>query len=170
MKKLLLQTLLFSGLILTGCGYKPSSAYQDRLIGENIKVNVDITAKNPREGVFLEDAVRDAVYSVFHKNLCFQNCDTILTIDSANNNLEAIDFDENGYPILYRSKVTLKVTLKDKTGKTRHYSVEGSYDFNVASQGVVTDQMKLQAYKRASINALNKLIANITKDGAENDN
>ena len=161
--------IFFASFLLIGCGYKPSTQYQNKIVGNNVKVEVDISAENPREGVFLKDAVRDAVFSVFHKNLCFSDCDTTLIINSASNSLSAIDFDKNGYPIIYRSTVNLKVTLIDKNSKTRTYSVSGSYDFNVAAQGIVTDQMKLEAYKRAAINALNKLIANITKDGAEND-
>jgi len=157
--------LLF--LFLLGCGYKPSSYYQNKILGENIQVKVEIDPKNPRETIFLTDAVNDAVYTVFNKNLCFQNCDTILEVNPNSSSIEALDFDENGYPILYRSKVVLKVKLIDKYKKTRTYTVEGRYDFSVAPQSILTDQIKLDAYKKASINALNILFAKITKDGAE---
>jgi len=154
-------------LLFLGCGYKPSSVYQNKIIGDRIKVDVKIDPKNPRETIFLKDAVIDAVYTVFGKNLCTSKCDTYLQVNSSSSNISAIDFDENGYPILYRSSVNLNVNLTDKNGKKRHYSVSGTYDFKVAAQGVVTEQLKLDAYKKASINALNKLIAKITKDGAK---
>jgi len=80
--------------------------------------------------------------------------------------LIVLDYDKNGYPILYRSVVTLSVTIKDKNGKIRHYNVSGSYDFRVESQGVLSDEARLNAYKNASINALNKLFALIAKAGA----
>jgi hypothetical protein len=157
-------------LLFLGCGYKPSSVYQNKIIGDKIKVNVKIDPKNPQETIFLKDAVNDAVYSVFNKNLCFENCDTILEVNPSSSSIVALDFDENGYPILYRSKVVLKVKLKDKNKKVRYYSVEGKYDFSVAAQSILTDQIKLEAYKKASIDALNILFAKITKDGADYDN
>ncbi|ROR40223.1 hypothetical protein [Caminibacter pacificus] len=163
MKKFSVFLLFF----LIGCGYKPSTLYQNKILGDNINAKVVIDPKNPRETIFLTDAVRDAIYTVFDKNLCFSGCDTTLEVNPSASSLIPLDYDENGYPILYRSKVVLKVTLKDKSGKIRNYTVTGTYDFNVAPQSVLTDQIKLDAYKKASINALNRLFAKITKDGAE---
>jgi hypothetical protein len=161
-----MKRLIFLSLFLIGCGYKPSSVYQNKILGDNIKAIVKIDPKSPRETIFLTDAVNDAVYTVFDKNLCFSNCDTIIEVNPNSSTLIPLDFDENGYPILYRSKVVLKVKIKDKNNKTRNYTVDGTYDFNVAPQSVLTDQIKLEAYKKASINALNRLFAKITKDGA----
>jgi len=128
---------------------------------------VDIDPASPRETIFLKDALNDAVYTILGKNVCQNNCDTIIKINPKSSSLTPLDYDENGFPVLYRSSVVLKATLKDKFGKKREYSVTGSYDFKVTSDSVITDQLKLDAYKKASINALNKLFAKITKDGAE---
>jgi hypothetical protein len=76
-----------------------------------------------------------------------------------------LDYDKNGYPILYRSSVTLQADITDKNNKKRTYSVNGTYDFATSPNSVINDQIKLNAFKKASINALNKLIALITKDG-----
>jgi len=77
-----------------------------------------------------------------------------------------LDYDKNGYPVLYRSIVNLSVNIIDKHGKKRTYSVSGTYDFRISSNSIIDDETKLNAYKNASINALNKLFANIAKDGA----
>jgi hypothetical protein len=79
--------------------------------------------------------------------------------------IEPLDFDENGYPILYRSFVNLQADIIDKNNKHRTYTVKGFYDFPISANSVINDQIKLNAFKRASVNALNKLIALITKDG-----
>ncbi|WP_457560322.1 hypothetical protein [Caminibacter sp.] len=165
-----LSVLYFTFLTFIGCGYKPSSVYQQKILGNNIKAVVDIDPKNPRETIFLKDAVNDAVYSILGKNLCTQNCDTILTVSANSSSIYPLDYDQNGLPILYRSKVVLNVTLAGKNKKTFNYSVTGIYDFKVSNDSVLTDQTKLNAYKLASINALNKLFAEITKDGIKNDN
>ena len=161
MKKL----IFFIPLFFISCGYKPSVEYQNKILGNHIKAVVNIDVKNPRETIFLKDALNDAVYTILGKNVCYNNCNTTLTINPSYSSLEVLDYDENGYPILYRSKVVLNVTLKDKNSIIRHYRVSGIYDFRIQSQSIVNDETKLNAYKNASINALNKLFALITKDG-----
>ena len=163
MKKL----LFFLPFIFLACGYKPSVEYQNKLLSNQIKTIVKIDVKNPRETIFLKDALNDAVYTILGKNVCYNNCTTTLIINPSFSSLEVLDYDKNGYPVLYRSKVILNVTLKDKTSKVRKYSVRGVYDFRIESQSVVNDETKLNAYKNASINALNKLFALITKDGVK---
>jgi len=153
-----------------GCGYKPSSVYQDNILGNEIKAKVKISAENPRETIFLKDAINDAVYSSLGKNLCYDNCKTVIDIISASSSLTPIYYDENGYPVIYRMEVNIKAKITDKNGRLRIYSVNGSYDFKVESNSILTDQIKLEAYKKASINALNKLFAKLTKDGAYYDN
>ena len=153
-------------IFVIGCGYKPSSVYQEKILGNNIKVNVNIDVKNPRETIFLKDAVLDAVYTLLGKDVCYQNCDSVMTIDPRSFSLEILDYDQNGFPVLYRSVVSLSVRIKDKNGKIRNYNVSGSYDFRIASNSIIDDETKLNAYKNASVNALNKLFAEIAKDGA----
>jgi len=151
--------------LLIGCGYKPSSVYQDKLMGNKVKVVIDIDVKNPRTSIFIKDAINDAIYSILGKNVCYNNCNTILKINSSSYSLSVLDYDENGYPVLYRANVNLNVTLTDRKKMTHSYSVNGIYDFRIESNTVLNDEVKLSAYKNASINALNKLFALIAKDG-----
>ncbi len=161
------KNLFFIPFIFLACGYKPSVDYQNRLLGNQIKTVVNIDVQNPRETIFLKDALNDAVYTILGKNVCYNNCTSTLIINPSFSSLDVLDYDKNGYPVLYRSKVVLNVTLKDKNLKIRHYTVNGIYDFRVESQSIVNDETKLNAYKNASINALNKLFATLAKDGAK---
>ena len=161
MKKL----FIFLPFLFLSCGYKPSITYQEKVLGNNIKPVVSLDIKNPRETIFLRDAVNDAVYTLLGKNVCYEKCDSEMIINPSSSTLSVLDYDENGYPVLYRSKVVLNVDIV-KNSKHRKYTVSGTYDFRVESQSVLNDEAKLNAYKNASINALNKLFAMIAKDGA----
>ncbi|WP_369792117.1 LPS assembly lipoprotein LptE [Lebetimonas sp. JH292] len=121
--------------------------------------------KQPQENVFLKDALNEAVYTLFGSNITNQNSNTTITLSIVSSSLDPLDYDKNGYPILYRSSVTLQADITDKNNKKRTYSVNGTYDFATSPNSVINDQIKLNAFKKASINALNKLIALITKDG-----
>lgn len=171
-KKFLLSFFIFnfSLFILTGCGYKPSSVYQKKIIGNDIQAVVDISSKTPKESAFLKDALNDAVYSVFGANLVNSNANTKIILSINSSSLNPLDYDQNGFPILYRSAVTLKAIVIDKFNKKHVYTVNGNYDFAVSANSIINDQTKFDSFKQASINALNKLLAEITKDGVKNDN
>ena len=157
---------IFLPFLFLSCAYKPSITYQEKILGNNIKPIVNIDIKNPRETIFLKDAVNDAIYTLLGKNVCYENCDSVMIINPSSSSLSVLDYDDNGYPILYRSRVVLNVDVV-KNSKHRKYTVSGTYDFRVEAQSVLNDEAKLNAYKNASINALNKLFAMIAKDGAE---
>ncbi len=171
MKKIFfLFTFHFSLFTILGCGYKPSSVYIDNIIGKDIKAVVKISPKTPRESTFLKDALNDAVYSVFSANLSTQKANTTIILSTKSSSLDPLDYDENGFPILYRSAVKLKALVIDKHSKKHKYTVSGNYDFAVSANSIINDQTKFNAFKLAAINALNKLLAEITKDGVKNGN
>jgi len=157
-------------LLLVGCGYKPSDYYQHKIIGKEIKPVVKISAKIPKKTIFLKDALNDAIYTVFNANISNENPNTVIILDIISDNLEALDYDKNGFPILYRSNVSIKATVTDKYGKKHVYKIKSSYDFAVSANTIINDQLKYDAFKQASINALNKLLAKITEDGIKNGN
>jgi hypothetical protein len=154
---------------LVGCGYKPSSVYLNKIIGKDIQAIVEISPQKPKESAFLKDALNDAVYSVFNANLVNNNADTKIILSIYSSSLTPLDYDENGFPILYRSAVTLKAKVIDKHSKTHIYTVNGNYDFAISANSIINDQIKFDSFKQASINALNKLLAEITKDGVKHD-
>jgi hypothetical protein len=163
-------TFHFSLFIILGCGYKPSSYYQKKIIGDKIQANIQIDPQNPRESAFLKDALNEAVYTVFGADISDSGYNTSINLSISSSSLEPLDYDQNGFPILYRSAVTLKAVIIDKHKKKRSYSISGNYDFAVSANSIINDQIKFDSFKKASINALNKLLAEITKDGVYYDN
>ena len=157
-------------LLFIGCGYKPSSVYQEKIIAKDIKAVVNINSKNPKKDAFLKDALHDAVYTIFDANLVDNNENTTIILYLLSSSINPLDYDENGFPILYRSEVKLKAKVIDKNKKVRFYNITGKYDFAVTANSVLNNQIKFDAFKKASIDALNKLLAKITIDGASYDN
>ena len=157
-------------LLFVGCGYKPSNIYQKQTLGKNIKAIVNINSQNPKKDAFLKDSLHDAIYTTFNTNLVNDNENTTIILYLLSSSINPLDYDENGFPILYRSKVKLKAKIIDKNKKTRFYKISGTYDFAITANSALNDQIKFDAFKKASINALNKLLAKITINGVNYDN
>ena len=66
-KKVLLS--IFILLIISACGYKPSSKFSRAVLGEKISTSVIISSQDPENTVIIKDAVDSAIIEVFHASL-----------------------------------------------------------------------------------------------------
>ena len=67
MKQLFLGLLI--AVFISGCGYKPSSYYAKRALGEKIYAEAKISRQDPRNSVLIKDAVNEAVVNRFSAKL-----------------------------------------------------------------------------------------------------
>jgi len=157
--------LIISFLILffIGCGYKPSSVYQKEIVGDKIYTNVNIDIKNPKDSVFLKDAANQAVISTFGGVISSKddaNTQIILKINSIN--FSAIDYDNNGYPILYRVTSSITTKIIDKSNQTHTFKTSGTYDFAISANSVISDNLRHTAIRESLIRALDELAVQIS--------
>ncbi len=153
-------------ILFVGCGYKPSSYYQKEIIGNKIYVNVNINVKNPKDSLFLKDAVNQAVIDTFGGVLSSKEDSTtqvLLSIKSVS--LSAIDFDNNGYPILYRVTSSIATQIIDKNKKPYSFTTSGTYDFAINPNSVVSDNLKHIAIRQSLLRALGELSSKVAITG-----
>ena len=164
MKKLIFIFTLF----FIGCGYKPSTYYTSPLLGDKIYTEVSIDIKNPTDAIFLKDAVNQAVYSVFNAKLVTKNeADSIMKFSVNSVSLSPIDYDKNGYPILYRASASISANIKMENNTTKSYSGSGSYDFSIVSNSMLSDDLRHNAIKQAFIKALQMIEFKIAQGGID---
>gem|GEM_PF-3073198 len=157
--------ILIVGSLFLGCGYRPAIQYQEKILGDQIDLRQQVSAKNPEMEAFIKDGLIEHVYTTLGKQL--GKGESVVGVKIGKTDLIPIDYDQQGYPILYRAEVEIKATIKGIDGKNHRYSATGSYDFAVTSQGVVNHQMELNALRLASSQAIYKLLARIGIDGSK---
>ena len=170
MKKFIQQGLIFSLLIFIGCGYRPSTEYTSNILGDKIETSVDISVKNPTDSVFLKDALNEAVLSVFNSKVTSKNANSKIRLKVNSVGVSTLDYDENGYAILYRANASITAYVTDKNDTTSSYNGSGSYDFLVNSNANVSDDIKHNAIKEAFLKALQIIEFKIANRGMSNDN
>ena len=164
MKKLILIFTLF----FIGCGYKPSTYYTSPLLGDKIYTEVNIDIKNPTDAIFLKDAVNQAVYSVFNAKLVKkEEADSIMIFNVKSVSITPIDYDKNGYPILYRASASISANNQMENNITKSYKGNGSYDFSIVSNSVLSDDLRHNAIKQAFIKALQIIEFKIAQRGID---
>lgn len=158
--------LVVVALIFTACGYTPSSKFAREAVGEKISTSVIISSIDPENTVIIKDAVDEAIIGVFHASLTtreFSSAHLILKI--GNPSYAPTQYDSNGFVVGYRTTVSLNIT-KQTSGFSKSYTTEGTYDFSVSPNAVITDQERFDAIKYSSEKAIKAFIAKVSAEGA----
>lgn len=149
-------------IFISSCGYYPVSYYSKQTLGENIYVKANISLSDPENSIIAKDALLQAIAIRLHSNLSNKdNADTSVLIDMNDIYMYSIADDKDGFPRFYRIQVRINFSYTDKKGNSRNYSNIGIYDFSVEGQATVTDEKRFEAINQASLQAIDKFIAQI---------
>ncbi len=152
--------------LLSACGYKPSSKYAREVLGKRISTNVVISAQDPENTVVIKDAVDSALVKIFHTSLTTSEyADTHLLISLNPPSYTPIQYNADGFVIAYRATITLDIMRESKSIK-KHYNVQGTYDFSVTPNAVLTDKERFDAIKYGSAKAISSFIAQVSAEGS----
>ncbi|MDX1808856.1 MAG: LPS assembly lipoprotein LptE [Sulfurospirillaceae bacterium] len=153
--------------LFLGCGYKPSSYYTKKVLGDNIHVNVTISRKDPKNSVLVKDAINEAVVGRFGGRLSSkEKADSNLLIGIESVTFTPTVYDKNGYVIAYKTSVVLNTTYETKTHGKKSFSATGEYDFPIEANSVISDTKRFDAIKFASLDAVNEIISKISIIGS----
>ena len=167
----------FIAIFICGCGYNPVSKIKHDLVGDKIYVDVIISKEEPKNSVWIKDAVKEGMVARLNKNLSSkESADTSIIISVKDLNYEAIIYDEFGYITSYKAHLSLNYKTKFKDGSVVDIPATGEYDFSVArrqkdvrfADSVLSDTQKYEAIKEASKEAFDEYIASLAVKGYRN--
>lgn len=151
--------------VFLGCGYMPASKQARKVVGEKLFVEVSVSLQDPENAVIIKDATREAVLTRFHSSLVSkEEAETTLWVSIDNIGFSGLQYDENGYVIVYRTHVALDVVRRSKEGK-KSYKSQGTFDFTIEPNAVITDVQRFEAIRDASFKALDAFIAQVGAEG-----
>jgi len=164
LKKLLSFVLLL--LLFAGCGYKPASYYSKKAIGDRVFVKVSMLRSDPENTVIIKDAVNEAVITKFKSRVVNEddaNSKLFVRVDSVG--FAPVQYDKNGYVVLYRATVTLSTTVATQK-ETKTFLTSGSYDFPIEPNTTISDSKRFDAIKNSAAKAIDTLTSQISILGA----
>jgi hypothetical protein len=148
--------------LLIGCGYKSAAYYTRSALGDSVFADVQVNRGDPQSAPVLINALNEAIASRFGKRLASRGeADTIIEIVDGVYDVAALQKDEDGFVIMYRSNVSLRVVVNSAKLKNRSFNVGGTRDFAVEPSSVLSDAAKNEAVRDAALKALDMLIANL---------
>ena len=156
-----LLTLLF----LTSCGYRPSSHFTPKSIGEKVYTEVEVSLSDPENAVLIKDALNRALYSRL-KSLATkkEEADSIIKVAYHSIGFTPLQYDKNGYVVYYQANIVLKFEMI-KGKKKEERRIVGRYEFPVRPTAIISNDLRFKAIERGSINALDQFIAYVSSKG-----
>jgi len=153
-------------VIISACGYKPSSKYARNVLGNKISTSVIISSQDPENTVVIKDAVDRALVEIFHTSLTeARYADTHLIISLKSPIYTPIQYNTDGFVVAYRATIVLNISRENKDTK-KNYVSRGTYDFSVLPNAVFTDQERFDAIKFGSAKAISSFIAQVSAEGS----
>ena len=160
----LLATLVIV-VLLTACGYKPSSHFVPQVIGKKVYTEVDVSLSDPENSVLIKDALNRALYSRL-RSLASSKEEAESTIRISYRSIDFIplQYDRNGYVVYYQANIRLKFEFLNEAKKCEKI-ITGRYEFPIRPSAIISNSLRFQALKKGSAQALDQFIAHISAKG-----
>jgi outer membrane lipopolysaccharide assembly protein LptE/RlpB len=168
MKKLLTihySLFILLALMLTACGYKPSSHFTSKTIGKKVYTEIAVSLSDPENAVLIKDALGRALYSRL-KSLATtkEEADSTIRVVYDSIKFHPLQYDKNGYVVYYQANIRLKFELIREDNKEERFIV-GRYEFPIRPSAIISNDLRLKAIERGSIRALDQFIAYVSSKG-----
>ncbi len=152
-------------LLLTSCGYKPSSHFTPKTIGEKVYTEVVVSLSDPENAVLIKDALGRALYSRLKSVATTkEEADSTIRVSYDSIRFTPLQYDKNGYVVYYQSNIRLKFELIRGENREERFIV-GRYEFPIRPSAIISNDLRLKAIERGSIRALDQFIAYISSKG-----
>lgn len=167
----------FLAFFLVGCGYKPISKVANNIMGDGVYIEVFIDKSEPKNSVFIKDAVKEGIVSRLGKRLSDKDSANIsISVVTKSLTYQATIYDEYGYISSYRAILNLEFKTKFKDGTIENIQSTGEYDFSIArrakstryADSVISETEKFEAIKEASKEAFDEFISKLAVKGYKN--
>lgn len=152
-------------LFLTACGYKPSSQYTQKIMGEKVYTQVDVSLADPENSVLIKDALNKALYTRLKSRATRKKYATSSIYIKYNDiSFMPLQYDQNGYVVYYQAVIRLGFRLiKDKFKEKR--TIVGYYGFPIRPSAIISNDLRLKAIEKGSLKALDQFISYLSVKG-----
>lgn len=163
--------VLFFTLLILGCGYKPSSIYAKKALGERIYADIKIDLREPENTILIKDAINEAIVSRFKAKITNSaEASSKIFVKLKEIEFNPIQYDKDGYIVRYRTIAKLQIDYILQSGKKDKIEVDGYYDFLIEPDSIISDTKRFEAIKYASLKALDKFVSKVSIIGYRGSN
>ena len=157
--------LSFLLLILTACGYKPSSYYIQNMFEDKIYVEVEVDSMEPENAPFVKDEMNRLIYTRFHGHVVDkkEEAENYIKVKYRGSSFQPIAYRE-GYVTRYRANIRVKFKMKTKDGIVTR-SISSRHEDDIQASSLASSTLRTEAIRKGLAKALDQFIAYTSAKG-----
>ncbi|SFV71224.1 Probable lipoprotein Cj1090c [hydrothermal vent metagenome] len=157
--------LIATLFLLTACGYKPSSHYSKKIIGQKVYTEVEVSLSDPENAVLVKDALNRALYTRLRSQATRkEDADSSIKVSYKSIHFIPLQYNSNGYVVYYQANITLKFIF-EKGKEREERSIVGHYEFPIRASAIISNDLRFKAIEQGSVKALDEFISYISAKG-----
>ncbi len=166
-RKKIIQSLFFwvTLSLVSGCGYRPSAHFAQKVLGDRVYTKVDVSLATPENSILTKDALNKALRTRLKRIVTRKkDADSMLSVMYEDIKFIPLQYDKNGYAVEYQVNLKLKFTF-EKDGKVETKRTIGRYEFPILPSAIIAYDVQVKAIEESSIKALDKFFAYLSAKG-----
>lgn len=170
-KQLLLATrypllTIMTVVMITACGYKPSSHIIKKTFDDNIYVEVIVDRAEPENAPFVKDEMNRLVYTRFKGRVTSkEQADSSIRIVYSGTTVDPLTY-EDGYVTRYRVNVRVNFDMMTKKGRIKK-NISSIFESDIQAVSVDSSAVKIEAIRLGLEKSLDEFLAYVSAKSAQ---
>ena len=157
-------TLMVALLLLTACGYKPSSHAIRNLFADTVYVEVNVDRAEPENAPFIKDEMNRIVYNRFKGHVASKEiAKSRIYISYAGSSFTPLTYTD-GYVTRYRVNVNVRFDMVTKKGKLSK-TISTSHESDIQKSSLSSSTLRIEAIRKGLEKAMDEFLAYVSAKG-----
>jgi len=166
LKKNILKFLIVNSslLILTACGYKPSSHMIKNVFEDSVYVEVIVDRAEPENAPFIKDEMNRLIYTRFKGRVATKaEAKSQIRLSYAGSTYIPLAY-KDGYVTRYRANIRVHFDMLNKEGKTSK-TIVSIVESDIQSSSLTSSALRTEAIRKGLEKALDEFLAYVSAKG-----
>lgn len=160
-----LSLLMFAALmLLTACGYKPSSWAIENIFSDSVYVEVHVDRAEPENAPFLKDEMNRMVYTRFKGKIVPKEQAKSQIIISYNGTTFTPLAYKDGYISRYRANIRVAFDMITSQGRLKK-TITAVQEGDVQVSSMLSSKLRIEAIRKGMEKAMNEFLAYVSAKG-----
>jgi len=154
-------------LLVTSCGYKPSSHAIKNIFSDTVYVEVIVDRVEPENAPFLKDELNRIVYTRFKGRVVPKaQAKSQLRVSYAGSTFTPLTY-EDGYVTRYRANVRVRFDMVTKQGRITKI-INSVFESDIQASSLASSTLRTEAIRKGLEKALDQFLAYVSAKGMLN--
>ena len=152
---------LLAVLLLTACGYKPSSQVIKNTFEDTVYVEVIVDRAEPENAPFVKDEINRLIYTRFKGRVTSkEQAGSQIRISYAGSSFTPLAY-EDGYVTRYRAYIRVRFDMITKKGRVRK-NITAIHEADIHASSLTSSTLRTEAIRKGLEKALDEFLAYIS--------